>query len=239
MGIQSLVGKENFSENMMKNKCFFCVPILGGAKFVGYVALLISWITLVLTIPYLADIDENVFNPLKKILSEGYEMLEDALKDAYSIFHTAHHTDSPEAQRTMEEVKKNVPIAILIITLLAGLKFILTFLMVCGIKCAKRSLMLPYIIVYGFKALMVTLSNIAIVGFSFWLVGINIGTILLALAIYVVLIASIYFNWIVILEAYKEMGIKGFRYEPASNETMSSDISYRYYDINSKRGLYL
>merc|ERR1712156_354029 len=236
MGIQSLVGKENFSENMMKNKCFFCVPILGGAKFIGYVSLLISWIILVLTIPYLADIDENVFNPLKKILSEGYDMLDDALEDAFS---TMPETHSHLRQNIMRHMKENIPIAILITTLLAGLKFILTFLMVCGIKCDKRSLMLPYIIVYGLKALMVTLSNIAIVGFSFWLVGINMGTILLALAMYVVLIASIYFNWIVILQAYQEMGNQEFRYEPASNETMSSDISYRYYDTSSKRGLYL
>lgn len=185
-------------------KCCCCIPILGGATVLGLIALLLCALEFVVTIPYLAEIDVETFNPLQKNLKYFYHHIEQVAKP--------FSNDTTIIDSMMEEVKNYTWTAILSEAISTGLYFILAFMMILGIHCDMRGLMIPYMVV---QMLYIILAIIIGVGATivFFYYKIIMGIVCAA----VVLILSFFFIyfWIAVQKAYIEMGNRDYMYSPA------------------------
>ena len=123
-------------------KCCCCIPILGGATFLGFIAIMLCALEFVVTIPYLLKIDIDVFNPLQSNLEYLYDQLE------YGFQSVINETDNPHlTEEIMAQVRAYTWTAIISEACCTGVYLIISLMMVCGIQCDMRGLMLPYMIV--------------------------------------------------------------------------------------------
>jgi len=207
----------------MKTSCFFRVPILGGAKFVGLITLLIY--TFIAVHAYLhMPIYEHIFlrvldHPiLQAIYGDSKEGMSERLswrKDADNFFGSY------------------IAFGIFGYSIL---QTSLSFLMLCGIQCNTRVLMMPHIVINTIKSFLeVTLAMFTMVLMliathwyasiiSFW-----VPVALLGLSI-----TSIYFQLVVPIRAYVKMGNTNYTVEPINYDTLK-DETYQ----NFKGGLYI
>jgi len=170
----------------------------------GLIALLLCALEFVVTIPYLAKIDIETFNPLQENLKYFYHHIEQVAKPFYN--------DTATIDSIMDEVKNYTWTAILSEAISTGLYFILAFMMILGIHCDMRGLMIPYLVV---QMLYIILAIVIGVGATivFFYYKIIMGIVCTA----VVLILSFFFIyfWIAVQKAYIEMGNRDYMYSPA------------------------
>ena len=161
-------------------KCCCCIPILGGATFLGFIAIMLCALEFVVTIPYLLKIDIDVFNPLQSNLEYLYDQLE------YGFQSVINETDNPHlTEEIMAQVRAYTWTAIISEACCTGVYLIISLMMVCGIQCDMRGLMLPYMIVQMLYILVGILSGIGITVLFFYfniIMGIVSAAVILILA---------------------------------------------------------
>ena len=62
-------------------KCCCCISVHVGATILGLIGFMICALELVVLVPYLVEIDTDVFNPVQKNLEDFYFVLEKTLKE--------------------------------------------------------------------------------------------------------------------------------------------------------------
>ena len=118
-------------------KCCCCIPILGGATFLGLIALALCALEFVVTIPFLFDIE--TFNPLKENINYFYIQVDYVLQN---------FTSSPEQKEDiMKEIHGYTWSTVLGEAISTGVYFLLSLLMIIGIHCDMRGLMIPYMVI--------------------------------------------------------------------------------------------
>jgi len=120
-------------------KCCCCIPILGGATVLGFIALIFCALEFVVTIPYLAGIDTATFNPLGANIEYLYKQIEFGIKTATN--------DTELRNSIMIEVRDWTWTAILSEAISTGVYFTISLMMICGIQCDMRGLMIPYMVI--------------------------------------------------------------------------------------------
>jgi len=188
-------------------KCCCCIPILGGATTLGFVALILCSLEFVVTIPYLADISINTFNPLKANIHYLYEQIEFALEQVIQQNDTEHSVEG-----IMKEVRDYTWTTILSEAISTGVYFIISLMMICGIQCDMRGLMIPYLVIqmlYIILAIVIGIAATVLIFYFNLIMGIVAAAVLLILAF-----LFIYF-WAAVQKAYIELGNRDYMYSPA------------------------
>lgn len=186
-------------------KCCCCIPILGGATVLGLIALVLCALEFVVTIPYLADIDEDIFNPLKGNIEYLNHQIEGVFKNVFQ-------NDTEKIEGIMVEVKDYYRTSILSEAISTGVYFILSFMMICGIHCDIRGLMIPYLVVqmlYIILAIIIGIGATVVLCYTNTIMGIVCAAVVLILAF-----LFIYF-WVAVQKAYIELGNRDYMYSPA------------------------
>jgi len=185
-------------------KCCCCIPILGGATVLGLIALVFCTLEFVVTIPYLADIDKDTFNPLKGNLEYLYEQIEFGLKAA---------TNETELRNgIMEEVREWTWTTILSEAISTGVYFTISLMMICGIQCDMRGLMIPYMVI---QMLYIILAIVIGVGVTVMFFYFNLIMGIVAAAVVLILAFLFIYFWVAVQKAYIELGNRDYMYSPA------------------------
>jgi len=187
-------------------KCCCCIPILGGATTLGLVALVLCALEFVVTIPFLADISINTFNPLKGNIEYLYEQIDFALEQVIN------HTDTQLRETIMKEIRDYTWTAVLCEAISTGVYFSIALMMICGIQCDMRGLMIPYLVIqmiYIILAIVIGVAATVLIFYFNLIMGIVAAAVLLILAF-----LFIYF-WAAVQKAYIELGNRDYMYSPA------------------------
>ena len=160
-------------------KCCCCIPILGGATTLGLVALVLCALEFVVTIPFLADISINTFNPLKGNIEYLYEQIDFALEQVIN------HTDTQLRETIMKEIRDYTWTAVLCEAISTGVYFSIALMMICGIQCDMRGLMIPYLVIqmiYIILAIVIGVAATVLIFYFNLIMGIVASAVLLILA---------------------------------------------------------
>ena len=166
-----------------------------GATVIGFITLALCALKLVLTIPYLAGIDVGTFNPIQNNLQYIYDQIEYATKNVSK--------DADLTKSIVPNVEENTWEIILSDTVSTVVYFIVSLMMICGIQCKMRGLMLPYMVV---QMLYIILGIVTAVGVTVILFYYNlIMGIVAAASVLIPLFLIIHF-WVTVKKAYIELG---------------------------------
>ena len=198
-------------------KCCCCIPILGGATFLGFIAIMLCALEFVVTIPYLLNIDIDVFNPLQSNLEYLYDQLE------YGFQSVINETDNPHlTEEIMAQVRAYTWTAIISEACCTGVYLIISLMMVCGIQCDMRGLMLPYMIV---QMLYIILGITIGIGITVLFFFFNIIMGIVSAAVILILAFLMIYFWVAVQKVSKilQLGL-GYSYlSPAYYELVQSN----------------
>jgi len=185
-------------------KCCCCIPILGGATTIGLVALILCALEFVITIPYLADIDVETFNPLKGNIQYLYEQIE------YIAKHMTN--DTKMTNSIMAEVKDYTWETIMSEAVSTGVYFVISLMMICGIQCDMRGLMIPYLVIQMLYIILAIIIGVAVTVCFFYF---NLIMGIVAAAVVLILSFLFIYFWVAVQKAYIELGTRDYMYSPA------------------------
>ena len=154
--IQSAVEKQ-FGK---MRKCCCCIPILGGATLIGFIALVLCALEFVVTIPYLAGIDVDTFNPIQNNLKYMYDQIEYTAKQVTN--------DTEQTKGIMTEVQEYTWKTIMSEAVSTGIYFIISLMMICGIQCDMRGLMIPYMVIQMLYIILAIIIGVAVTVLFFY-----------------------------------------------------------------------
>lgn len=182
-------------------KCCCCIPILGGATFLGLVALALCALECVVTIPFLFDIE--TFNPLKENIDYFYIQVEYVLQN---------FTSPVQKEEIMKEIRDYTWSTVVGEAISTGIYFLLSLLMIIGIHCDMRGLMIPYMVIQMLYIILgITIGVGITVMFFFYkiIMGIVCAAVVLIMAFFFI------YYWIAVQKAYIELGNRDYMYSPA------------------------
>lgn len=185
-------------------KCCCCIPILGGATLIGFIALVLCALEFVVTIPYLAGIDVDTFNPIQNNLKYMYDQIEYTAKQVTN--------DTEQTEGIMTEVQEYTWKTIMSEAVSTGIYFIISLMMICGIQCDMRGLMIPYMVIQMLYIILAIIIGVAVTVLFFYynlIMGIVSAAVVLILSF-----LFIYF-WVAVQKAYIELGTRDYMYSPA------------------------
>jgi len=178
---------------------------LGGATVIGVVALVLCALEFVVTIPYLANIDPETFNPIEKNIKYMFDQIEYTVKQMTD-------NDTKLTNGIMEEVREYTWTTIMSEAVSTGIYFIISLMMICGIQCDMRGLMIPYLIIQMLYIILAIIIGVAVTVLFFYyylIMGIVAAAVVLILSF-----LFIYF-WVQVQKAYIELGTRDYMYSPA------------------------
>jgi hypothetical protein len=141
-------------------KCCCCIPILGGATLIGFIALVLCALEFVVTIPYLAGIDVDTFNPIQNNLKYMYDQIEYTAKQVTN--------DTEQTKGIMTEVQEYTWKTIMSEAVSTGIYFIISLMMICGIQCDMRGLMIPYMVIQMLYIILAIIIGVAVTVLFFY-----------------------------------------------------------------------
>jgi len=210
----------------MKTSCFFCVPIMGGAKFVALITLL--------SYTFIAV---DLYTDVIKYQQTFLNILDHPILQAI-------YGDSEEGMTERLNWRKDADyfFGSYVTVGIFGYSIIqvaMSFLMLCGLQCHKRGLLMPHIVINTIKSsleitLAISITILTIIAVNWYA---NIISFWLPLTLFVLSIANIYFQLEVSLRAYVKMGTTNYNAKPINYgyDYGSKDTSYQ----NFKGELYI
>jgi len=203
----------------MKNTCLFCVPILVGAKLIGFTSLIYHALTLIIFGRIYYGKTTWVLDRVALYEEEKMQLTVNAIesltgKFIYNIFYLA--------------------IAV------TSIQFISCFLMICGLKCQKRGMMTPYIFTRSIKNVLNIFGGIYLI-YGMYVNRLNnpLHYIIIAVAtVLMIWVGNLYFQFLVFIRAYRKMSDRGVVIEPANYETLNGRGSYQSFLKKSNGDLY-
>ena len=86
---------DEYDFEMSVSKCCKFIPIHTGVMILAVISLILSIGIWVISIPFLANVDENVFNPLEKYHNETFGLLEEWLEEYFNFtdVNIDHHVE--------------------------------------------------------------------------------------------------------------------------------------------------
>lgn len=182
-------------------KCCCCINVRTGALILGFLGTLFAVAELVPLVPYLAEWDQ--FNPIKENMEKFFYVFEQMLEE--------HQFNKEQIDEIIANIKEYLWPIVLGETISAGVYILISVLLMVGVQCTKRGLMLPYLIIQMACIVLFVVAGIAAT------VGLFILNLILGVVCGCVVLVSasllIYF-WIVVQRAYVDVGRYG-DYSPA------------------------
>jgi len=201
---------------IMRNCC--CCKVTTGSIILGVLTLISSAIILIPLVGYLLEVDIDGLN----VIQSNQKVMEKVLEDGLE-----RHTWTTEAVNDiMSQVRSWLPTIILVCALYAGVTAIFSLLLIIGVSCQVRCLMIPFLILSMLDIILSGTVGIVVVVALFYiqLVYGGVATVVYLLAA----VVSLY-CWATVLSAYKYLGTSldqsGYIYSPV---TPSKEIPQYY-----------
>ena len=182
--------------------CCCCIPVLGGATFIGILGILLALAEMTPLTTYLIDFDG--FNPIKENMESFMYILEDALKTS--------DVSEEDINQIKNAITDNLFTVFLTEVVLAGVYAIMALLMIFGIHCDMRGMMIPYMM---YQMLLIVIS--ILVGLALT-VGLFFHNVIMGIVSAVVLLIVSFllvYYWVAVQQAYVELGNRDYMYSPA------------------------
>lgn len=199
----------------MTRTCCCCIPVLGGATLIGILGVLLSLAYMAPLVAYQADLDADTqWNPIKEHIKHIEWGIERSIEEVNKT--VAGPSGVGISKEMIDEVMKtfedNLPIGLMIDLVFTGVYALLCLLMVIGIHCDMRGLMIPYLML---QMLLIIVSIIALLGITvaFFFYQIIMGIVSAAILLIVSFLLVYY--WVSVQQAYVELGNRDYMYSPA------------------------
>ena len=186
----------------------------------GIISLLFCFLTFVVTIPFIAQIE--VFNPLNDALEACYPHV--------STFIDLFNVSSNASQGILDDVQEYIWDIVLGEAIAAGVDFLLALIMILGVCCDMRFLMIPHLIVHMLYIILCIFIGLAVTAIFFFGQNTEKEGTTSAAAVLVLEFCFVYF-WVVVQKAYIELGHQDLMYssEPIEftyNSGQPHNLSY-------------
>lgn len=186
------------------------MPIVIGAAILGVIGLLFCAMELTVLVPYLLDIDKEIFNPIKENLDQIYYVMEEILKENKGDM----QIDDDVINEVMNNVKAYVPQVMMGATIESGVYGLVCLLMVIGAASKVRLLMLPYLIITLVGIIVLILGCVGgCVALFFYSPEYVVMGVIASVTTLVLALLLIYF-WSVVQRAFVELGNDDRMYSP-------------------------
>ncbi len=184
-------------------KCCCCISVHIGAAILGFIGALICALELVVLLPYLLEVDEDVFNPIKENLDQVFYILEKMLEE--------NQFPEQDIDDITDNIKQYLWPTLLGSAIESAIYGLCCVFMIIGSQCKVRGLMIPYLVLQMLAIIILLLVGVAITVGLFFLnviMGVIAGVVVLVLGFLL-----IYF-WVAVQRAYVELGNRDYMYSP-------------------------
>ena len=171
------------------------LPILAAIPLVGYL--------IQTDVPGLSFIQVGIAHctPLhSSCTQENYRVLHMVVSDSLK----SHVWTVDKHELIMAQLENLFPTLVLACTVYSGVTALFSFLMVLGVKCESRCLMIPFLILSMIDIIVAGAAGVVVVVALFFLNTIP-GAV--SLVVYVMVAVVSLYSWAVVLAAYREVGL--------------------------------
>jgi len=191
----------------LRNCC--CCRVTTAAVILGLLALILS---VLVTIP-LASYWAHTDIPGLAVLRENQKILEKVLEDSLR----SHTWTRDNTQEILNETRAWFPTAVQVATCYAGATALGSFMLVLGVCCEVRCLLVPFLILSMIDIVLSGTVGVVVVVAMFYLATVP-GVV--SAVVYVTLAVVSLYCWAIVLSAYKQLGQAagqaGYVYSPVS-----------------------
>jgi len=209
----------------MTRTCCCCIPVLGGATVIGIFGILlaVAFMTPFTTYLYEYKLTEDggsqkpsQLNVISNYRETVFFQLEKGLK-------TFNVTESDIEMITDTIIKKNMFTGVMVAEIVCGVYVLLALLMMLGIHCDMRGLMIPhmmYQMLINIVLILVVLGVTVVLFFYKVLLGVVAAVFLLIFSFLLV------YYWVAVQQAYVELGNRDYMYRPAPTKAYNGSHHY-------------
>lgn len=200
----------------MRSCC--CCKVTTGSLIFGLLTLVTTALVMVPLVGYLTDTDIEVLSGIR----DNQKLMEKVLEDSLKM----HSWTQDDVSGIMEQVRTWFPTVVLVSAVYAGLTALFSFLLIIGVSCEVRCLMIPFLILSMVDIILSGTVGIVVVVALF---HIHIIHGVVSLAVYLVAAVVALYCWATILSAYKYLATSldqsGYIYSPV---TPTKDVPQYY-----------
>lgn len=192
-----------------------CCGVKTGALLLGIYNLLISALVIIPLAGYWSETDVTVLNVLKEEEKVMEKVFQDALKD--------HEWTKYNNEDIMTHLREWYPLAVKIATVLVGVSALASLLLISGIRCKTRCLLLPWLFLCLVDIVLFVAAGGIVVVALFYL---NIVSGVVAVIVYIILTVVVVYSWAVVMAAYRQLGNTDYIYSPAPVKPIYTGPNY-------------
>jgi len=182
-----------------------CCSVKTGAVLLGLLNLILPVLVSIPLIGYLAQTTV----PGLDFIQENYMVLHKVVSDSLK----GHEWTQDKYTDIMRKLEEIFPTLVLSGTVYAGVTALLSFLMVLGVRCEQRCLMVPFLVLSMIDIIVAGAAGVVVVVALFTLATIP-GAV--SLVVYVMLAVVSLYSWAVVLAAYKQVASEEYSYSAVS-----------------------
>jgi hypothetical protein len=182
-----------------------CCSVKTGAVLLGLLNFLLPVLVSIPLAGYLAHTDVPGLN----FIQENYMVLHKVVSDSLK----SHDWTEDKYLDIMRQLEEIFPTLVLSCTIYAGVTALFSFLMVLGVRCETRCLMVPFLVLSMIDIILAGAAGVVVVVALFTLNTIP-GAV--SLVVYIMVAVVSLYSWAVILAAYKQVANEEYIYSPVS-----------------------
>jgi len=188
----------------MRSCC--CCSVKTGAVLLGLVSFLLPVLVCIPLVGFLADTDV----PGLDFLQKNYLLLHKVIRDTLM----SHEWTMDKHEQIMEQIDTNFRHMVLAATIYSGVTALFSFLMVLGVRCESRCLMVPFLVLAMVDIIVAGAAGVVVVVALFTLSTVP-GAV--SLVVYIMVAVVSLTSWAVVLAAYREVSSDEYTYNPVSS----------------------
>lgn len=155
---------------------------------------------------YLAQTDVPGLN----FIQENYMVLHKVVSDSLK----SHDWTADKYMDIMRQLEDLFPTLVLTCTIYAGVTALFSFLMVLGVRCETKCLMIPFLVLSMIDIILAGAAGVVVVVALFTL---NYIPGAVSLVVYIMVAVVSLYSWAVILAAYKQVSNDEYVYSPVGS----------------------
>jgi len=187
-----------------------CCDVRVASVFLGTLNLIGSVLIMIPLTSFLAETDVDGLNPIEDNRRNIENVFEDLLR--------GHNWTMQNYPTIMRSAREWFPTAALIAAALAAVSATAALMLILGVRCKVRCLMIPYLVLTMFDIILAGSGGIVIVVALF--VSDIIPGVVSALVYLFLAVISLY-SWAAVLAAFKLVGQEGYMYTPAPSKPVA------------------
>jgi len=182
-----------------------CCSVKTGAVLLGLLNFILPVLVSIPLIGFLAKTDV----PGLDFIQENYMVFRKVVSDSLK----GHEWTADKYPDIMKKLDEIFPTLVLSCTVYAGVTALFSFLMVLGVRCESRCLMVPFLVLSMVDIIVAGAAGVVVVVALF-----TLNTIPGAVSLVVYLMVAIVslYSWAVVLAAYKQVANDEYTYNPVS-----------------------